>query len=321
MTKNNIIICGTSRTGKSTLAKIIQKHSQIYEGYVFEGLFPAYLSRLSYNFKALHLFLFKEYITRPRFVNEQKTKTLSPDQQIEICFPVFQKDFLSSVKHAFGLWWVIADLHAELYYKQLLKAWPEIHFCFISRDPRECVAASLYWENFPDVCKRKQKVFYKSLFSWVLAEHVATRIKELHPENITIINSNDLRNGQLAPDLFGFEKNWLKDLPEKPYYSITENGDFTTPDSGRRKKLLNAKELAVIRKLCEKNVDPSVHEKDLLFSFKITVFSLIKTVMLFLAGISPSLARGFIELLFTPIQHLKRQLEHIKQFVKDIYNY
>ena len=92
--KKNIIICGTSRTGKSTLAKLARKHSQIYEGYVFEGLFPAYLSRLSYNFKTLHLSLFKEYLSRPRFIDEQKTLTLSPHQQIRIDFPVFQRDFL-----------------------------------------------------------------------------------------------------------------------------------------------------------------------------------------------------------------------------------
>ena len=73
-----IIICGSSRAGKTTLAKLACAYSNSHKGLIFEGLFPAYLSRLSYAFKRYNSKLFNEYLERPRFIDEKKSKTTTP---------------------------------------------------------------------------------------------------------------------------------------------------------------------------------------------------------------------------------------------------
>ena len=317
-----IIICGSSRAGKTTLAKLTCKYSNSHNGLIFEGLFPAYLSRLSYVLKRYHPKLFDEYLERPRFIDEGKSKTLAPIEQLDERDYSYKGSFMSSLHYAFGENWVIADLHAELYYKALLRALPNIYFCVVIRDPRDCVCAGLYWQDYPNARKNRKSWFYKRLFSWILSAHIAEEIKQNHPENISVINFNQIKNNETAKQLLGLKEGWDKDLPEHAYYSFIGEGQFTTPDKeGKVLELLTVKERAIIQNLCADMMQKYGYAPENLPSVNIATLKIVKTMVIAIAKLSPSLARGFIDLLFSPVQHARKQLERLKQLIKDIKNF
>ncbi|PCJ99937.1 MAG: hypothetical protein COA45_03750 [Zetaproteobacteria bacterium] len=321
MTYDTIIFCGTSRAGKTTLAKLMHAHSDTHNGLIFEGLFPAYLSRFSYLMKDAHSGLFNEYVERPRYIDEAKSKTLAPIEQFEMRSRSDQNSFLGRVHHAFGARWAIADLHAELYYKQLLRAWPDIHLCVVIRDPRDCVCAGLYWQDFPNARKDRKSGFYKRLFSWILSAHIADRIQKEHPDNITVINFNQIKSNTESLQFLGMDDGWDQDIPEHAYYSYVGDHQFTTPNTGERLALLSAGECAIIQNLCADPMKRYGYQPEGLPSVNMLGPRIIKAVILGVAWFSPSLARGTIDLLFSPLQHAKNQIKRLKQFIKDIQNF
>lgn len=313
-----IIICGSSRAGKTTLAKCTFAHGARSRGLLFEGLFPAYFSRLCYVFKNLHPMLFREYMQRPRYIDEKKSKILTPAEQLKTDGKECKGDFLQSLRQVFGEDWVIADLHAEMYYKTLLRAWPDVHFCLVIRDPRDCVCAGIHWLDYPQPCKNRKEIFYKQLFGWILSAHVGARIRREHPDHITIINSNRLRENDGIETLLGLEGAWRDSLPKLAYYTYMGNGKFSTPVEGEYRELLTQRELYIVQTLsadvmCDYSYDP-----ENLPAIRIVHLKLIKTVMLGISSFSPSLARGLIMLLFSPAQHVKNQINRFKQFIRDI---
>lgn len=318
-----IIICGSSRAGKTTLAKLTNLHSQSHKGLVFEGLFPAYLSRLSYVLKRVHPMLFKEYMERPRYIDEKKSKTLTPQEQLEDCNFSKSVHFLDSIYNSFGESWAIADLHAELYYKELLRASSDVHFCVAIRDPRECVCAGLYWLDFPNAIKNRKLWFYKNLFSWILSAHVAKVIQSKYPANITIVNLNKIKSGEAKKiqSLLGLKDGWDSGLPDNFYFSFIENGKFTTPKNNEYQELLTVKERAIIQALCADIMLEYGYKSEDIEGINIPHIRLIKKMMIGLAIFSPSLARGLINLLFSPLQHVKNQFNRFKQLIKDIRNF
>lgn len=313
-----IIICGSSRAGKTTLAKCTFAHGVKNKGLLFEGLFPAYFSRLSYVFKSLHPMLFREYMQRPRYIDESKSKILTPAEQLKTDGKECKGDFLQSLRQVFGENWVIADLHAEMYYKTLLRAWPDIHFCLVIRDPRDCVCAGIHWLDFPQPCKNRKEIFYKQLFGWILSAHVGARIRRKHPDHITIINSNRMKENEELETLLGLEGAWRDSLPKIPYYTYMGGGKFSTPIEGDYRELLTQRELYIIQVLCADMMRDYLYKSEDIPAIKIYHLKCIKTVMLGIAVFSPSLARGFITLLFSPAQHVKNQINRFKQFIRDI---
>lgn len=325
--QHKIIICGSSRAGKTTLAKLAHKHSESHKGLIFEGLFPAYFSRLSYVIPQKHKALFREYMQRPRFVDEGKSKTLTPSDQLEFTSEDIEKKFKNNLPTAlgnsFGENWIIADLHAELYYKKLINAWPDVHFCIPIRDPRDCVCAGLYWQDYPNAKSNRKQHFYKCLFSWMLSAHMAHQIEKKHPNQITILNFNQIKNQEIAENVFGLKDGWRDDLPEHTYYSFTSDKKFTTPKEGERANLLTPHERTIIQSLCadimhkydypvENELPPVKHR---------WILHAIKSTILGMTYLSPSLARGMIDLLFSPKQHAKNQINRLKQLIKDIKNF
>lgn len=321
MTYDTIIFCGTSRAGKTTLANLMYAHSETHKGFIFEGLFPAYLSRISYIARKSHPHLFQEYLHRARFIDEQKSKTLTPADQFEAEGYVSQETFLASIHHAFGARWAIADLHAELYYKPLLHALPELHFCVVIRDPRDCVCAGLYWQDFPNAHKNRKSWFYKRLFSWVLATHIADKIQKERPDNITIINFNQIKTNVQSLQFLGLADGWERDIPEHAYYSYVGDQQFTTPNIGERRPLLTSDECAIIQSLCADSMRRYGYQPEDLPAVNIVGLRIINAVILGVSWFSPSLARGMIDLLFSPLQHAKNQVKRLKQFIKDIQNF
>ncbi len=324
MMHKNIIICGPSRAGKTTLAKLANAHSKGHKGLIFEGLFPAYFSRLSYIFKNHHNKLFNEYMIRPRFIDEEKSKTITPAQQLNCDKFIYKGSFLASLNNAFGDNWIIADLHAELYYKTLLRSWPDIHFCVVIRDPRECVCAGIYWQNneqnFPNAHKYRKKLLYKKLFSWILSVHTAKKIQKDYPDNITIINFNQVKNNDDVLELLELNGTCINNLPFSTYYSFTKNGLFTTPNH-EKLELLTSNERAIIQNLCTDIMKEHNYSFEKLPHINIKTLDIAKTMIIGISAFSPSLARGFIDALFFPKQHAKNQLNRFKQFIKDIRNF
>lgn len=316
-----VIFCGSSRAGKTTLARLSHVHSVNYNGLIFEGLFPAYLSRYSYMFGKYHRGLFDEYMERPRFIDEVKSKTTTPKDELGGDFK-YKDSFLSSLNNAFGDKWAVADLHAELYYKALLRSIPDVHFCLVVRDPRDCVCAGLYWQNFPKAIEARKSWFYKKLFSWILSAHIANKIKKTYPDNITIVNFNQLIESKNPPEFLGFDKSWEKDIPKGDiYYSHKGKGLFSTPNRGEYKELLTEREIFIIQELCADYMKQYDYKSENFPSSNIFILRIIKVFILGLSELSPSLARGGIDLLFSPRQHAKKQLDRLKQFIKDIKNF
>jgi len=316
-----VIFCGSSRAGKTTLAKLSHDHSKIYKGLIFEGLFPAYLSRFSYMFGKYHKGLFSEYMTRARFIDESKSKTTTPKEQLGKVGK-YKGSFLSSLDNAFGDKWAIADLHAELYYKALLRSNPDIHFCLVIRDPRDCVCAGLYWQDLPKAIEVRKSWFYKKLFSWILSAHMAQKIKKTYPDNITVVNFNQLIENKNPPEFLGFDNAWEKDIPKWDiYYSHKGKGLFSTPNRGEYKELLTERDIFIIQELCADYMKQYNYKRDNFTSSNIYILRIIKIFILGLSELSPSLARGGIDLLFSPRQHAKKQQDRLKQFIKDIKNF
>ncbi len=318
MIHNTIIICGSSRSGKTTLAKLTNKYSKNNKGLIFEGLFPAYLSRLSYTFKAFHKGLFEEYIDRPRFIDEKKSKTISPKTQLgEVSYDQ-ESLFIGSLYKSFGKEWVIADLHAELYYKSILSNCPNTHFCMIIRDPRDCVCAGLYWQDFPNAHKNRKRWFYKYLFSWLLSSEISNRIHNEHKNNITTINFNNIRTDKTAQELLNLNNDWQDSVPQNSYYSYLGNNYFSTPGDQKQKGLLSIKELSIIQAICKEHMSKHGYTIEELPSENVFWQKIIKFIIINISKLSPSLARGTIDLLFYPIEHLKKQIDRLKQFIKDV---
>lgn len=321
MKHKTIILCGSSRAGKSTLAKLARKYSRRHKGLMFEGLFPAYLSRYSYFLRSKHKGLFLEYMERPRFIDENKSKTITPAEDLGLRNYIYDTSLLSSLKSNFGDEWIIADLHAELYYKKLLRSMPDLHFIVVLRDPRDCVCAALYWQDYPDCAHNRKSMFYKALYSWILSYEIAKRIKQKHPDNITIINSNKLRSDKILPEFLEFDESWKEEIAPNAYYTYQDGGVFTVPE-GNTSKLLSASEILIIERFCKRYMNElcyKTHNQERLNPLHAGGLGI--KLMLLISKLSPSLARGFIDLLFSPGQHAKKQVERLKQFIKDIKNF
>jgi hypothetical protein len=260
--------------------------------------------------------LFDEYMTRPRFIDEAKETALVPETALGE--QDFKGDFLSSVGAALGQNCVIADLNAELYYKPLLKAWPDAQFCFVMRDPRDCIAAGLYWQDFPNAKHNRKAWFYKRLYSWVLSSTLALRIEKQSPNRSTTVQFHSIKDDQNPASLLGFSGDWQKSLPDPAYYTYSGAGKFTTPNADELTELLTPQELAIIEKHCARWMPNFVQNCEHKGHYSFERGAVFIPLIMALSRLSPPLAHSMIDLLCLPVWHVTNRIDQLKQFIKDM---
>ena len=201
----NYVICGSSRAGKTTLVRKINQQSSNVQGFIFEGLFPAYLSRFFLNSKAQTNL--ETYFSHPRNISEHKHKTIIPKNFINPNSLVFSDEpFLKQIEKIFNreterlgyTSWAIADLHAEFYYKDIIQKMESVCFIAPIRDPRESIAAALYWRTFPEETKARNNWFYVKLMNWLISAAIIKRLNKRYPQKTFVFDIGKKANSLTA---------------------------------------------------------------------------------------------------------------------------
>ena len=218
------------------------------------------------------------------------------------------------------------ELHAELYYKKLIKEIPSLRLVVLLRDPREALAAVLYWKTFPNRIKNSDCVIIHKLFLWCLAAEVGRHHAKTMPDLVSVVYLDDVNNIQSS--IFGKFLKHKTDIDKKIilkqnslYFSYDSLHGFLGPN-GEYSHLLSAGELYMIETITKSwyTYPDSSHK-----GYKATHIVRLNTllvrgllrVVILIAYIDPVAAKGFVDFLFSPTEQIYKLINSIKLKIKN----
>ncbi len=352
MPKRPIVICGSARSGKTTLLNLLRTNDPHRLVMPFEGLFPQFLGRWSLHFPKMHYFLANEYLSRRRFINEQKSKSISPNEFLNRTYneeapcafkrnhllQIINSIFYNAAHRRNRASWSIADLHAEIYYKRIRSRIPNILMLFVIRNPIESICASLYWQSFPKAINNKNKWFNIKLMQWILSAHIARRLKTQYPNDILVTELHHLLqtpnstngvifydNNPIIKHAFSLNDNWCNNAPDRFWYDYQGHQTFWCPGGAFRQDLLSDNEIYLIKRMTSDifnfSDDPSVQSIGN-YKYRLLRLTICKKIILIIANISPSFAFHTISWMFYPRREITTCFSKLKTLVRDLlYSY
>ena len=336
------LIAGPARCGKSQMALYLQQQSGISASILtVDALLPFFArSDIKYRKEAAQQFL-SEYLKRPRFMDAKRSNSRVPlDDML-----VSEGDIINSIEYAeletavtligksLSQWteleshsaWFAPDLHAELFYKTLTHDIPSLKLLVLLRDPREALAAALYWRTYPNRIKYSGRVFLHKLLLWCLAADVGWRYAKEMPGQVTVMYLNEVNDMQ--DNIFGklLDTKYDSDArsllkPDSLYFSYDPVYGFIGPD-GIRSPLLTDSEIYLIETLTSKWFTYN-HNDD--YSYEGTigcranilfVYTLLR-VTLRIARLDPVAAKVFIDFLLFPIMQVRKWVNRLGLIIK-----
>lgn len=255
------VIGGPARNGKTALVNALGSIDASVAGLPVEGLLGVY-DRRSGDVAAV----VREYLERPRWLDGARSRAARPLDFLDT--PIAQVIVtathgggspLSAIGRALDVFaaekgrpaWAVADLHAELVFHRLARALPGLRLGVVLRDPRESLAAALYWRSYPERHQDAWRLLRYGLVLWCLSAETAFRLARLTPECVMIFRFNRLVDGDFAElqqvgGAFGVDPEVLHaTLPQPPHYAFVGGNAFVTP-LGSSAPLLKVGEIALI---------------------------------------------------------------------------
>ncbi len=258
------IIGGPARNGKTTLVNALNGIDAAVAGLPVEGLLGVYRPR-----RGDAAVVVREYLERPRWLDGARTRAARPLDFFDAAIgdvvttaTAGNGPPLAAIGRALDVFaaergrstWAVADLHTELVFHRLVRVLPRLRLGVMLRDPRECLAAALYWRSYPERHRDARRLLRHGLALWCLSADTALRLARLTPERVMVLRFNRLIDGDIAElrraaDAFGTDPEALHAaLPHSPHFALVDGNAFATPCGGTA-PLLDAAEIALIERV------------------------------------------------------------------------
>ncbi len=321
------LIAGPARCGKSTLAASLVGKIDSSAILTVDALFPAFHSSKALRSLDDRIRFVGDYLRRPRFTDPNRETVRCPADDMGDSFEAVvaetvKEDTLDPVRligAALDTWaekigekaWIAPDLHAEIYFESLMRVLPNLRMIVLLRDPRETVAASLYWRTYPDRLAGGWRMMLHKLLLWCLSADVGYRLSQAMPGRVGVVFAN--LPSQAVPEIFseplpGFV------IPSKlisgdtlQYFSYTKGRGWLGPDECWQ-PLLSDQERCVIEQVCRRwfsfpdrsgNCESGSH----VFSLGVSAFL---AIILGIARFNPGMAKSLMEFVLFPISNSRK---------------
>jgi len=310
------VIGGPSRSGKTLLGSYLRAAQSDLAWFPLEGHLYKPLGGKD-GAPADRAFV---YLNKARNFSEVKSEVASPAEFVDadkVCLEIDQLDnrfddpgIISAVLDRFARddgkkGWIVADVHAEFWFRSLATSIRGLKIIIIYRNPIESVCANIYWRTFPHrLDNANSHIAYRSLM-WALSAQVGLRLKEEFPNQVLLLNINELLS-QSEP-MFTVLREFLglssltRPGPEifpRPWYSVIGSGDVHTSPDDQRRQLLTNDEMLFINALTNTEQVLMGFATDRLEEKFRAPFSLrsLKEVVKILGRLSPIAAKGLLNM-------------------------
>jgi len=326
------LIGGPGRCGKSTLAEAIARSQSPVSAMQVDALLNANLRLGSPGSVQGGKEFLRNYLTRPRYMNPERTQTRCPlddfpqdiDQVIETVTVAANMSRVQLIASALnGLakstrksGWIALDLHPEFYFRSYLAQIPELRLLVLLRDPLEAIAASLYWQTYPMRRAGKSQFEYFTTL-WKLSAVASMALRRAFPAKVSLYSSNALVAGEahLCDDLGGAQATarFATAYGGRPFFTARCSGktiEFLCPD-GKWQQLLSDEEVCVIERFRRSIWAPMLFTSMPSASVPLAG-PFIDQLALRLADQHPAMSKTLVEFGYFPIRSIRRQLLYVK---------
>ena len=336
MNEKNVIvgtlIAGPARCGKSTLAAALVCENGSPAVLTVDALFPVFCSYKPLGSLAERIRFVSDYLRRPRFVDPKRSTVRSPaddmgDRIETVVEETVKKDAsvpVSLIGAALDSWaenigegaWIAPDLHAEIYFKELIKWLPNLRMIVLLRDPREAVAASLYWRTYPKRVGGGWRMILHKLLLWCLSADVGCRLSHSMPDRVGVVFANALQDtsqGMVKEPLPGFVFPSRPVMNETtPYFSYMEGRGWLGPD-GCWQPLLSDQERGMIEHVSRPWFSFQEASENSARVSRVSgwVIRSFLAIVLGIARFSPGKAKLLVEYALFPISHFRKMLRNL----------
>ncbi len=332
------LIGGPARCGKTSLARAVEITGGSVAVLPVDALFPAYLRRWIPLFPRNKKAILREYLLRPRYVDPGRTHSVRPIDAFtssveEIMDAVLPKE----ARHHITLFaaaldrlaydqgrraWLAFDVHPELQFHVLRRLAPGLRLIVMLRDPREAVAASLYWRTFPERLQPEHRQIQYRLLLWVLSAQTGFLLASAEPETAMVVSFNRLLAGAdqgLAKALDMEADGFVKVFDGLPLFSFDPGRGFLCPD-GEWRPLLSAEEMALIEIVARPWMDRLnlAQAADGTSNAGSRRYRLLTSIVLRLGRSHPAAAKSLAELSLLPGPWWARWIAGSKQRLRDL---
>lgn len=326
---SGILIAGPARCGKSTLAASLVETNDSHAVLTVDALFPAFYSSKALQSLDERIRFVSDYLRRPRFIDPNRTKVRSPADDIgdrieTVVEETVKKDAsapVSLIGAALDSWaenigksaWIAPDLHAEIYFKELIKLLPNLRMIVLLRDPREAVAASLYWRTYPKRVVGGWRMMLHKLLLWCLSADVGCRLSHAMPDRVGVVFADALQNtsqGMMREPLPGLVFPSRPVMNETtPYFSYMEGRGWLGPD-GCWQLLLSDQERCMIEQVSSPWFSFQEASENSARGGRVSgwVIRSFLAIVLGIARFSPGKAKLLVEYALFPISHFRKML-------------
>ena len=215
-----------------------------------------------------------------------------------------------------GETWAAFDLHPEFRYPRFRRLLPEVRLFVMTRDPREAIAAALFWRGDPDGMRDAQ--FKHRLILWCLSLQTGRRLSRRWPSHVHVgdfsaLVSGDLAARQQVARCFGVGLDVVDQAYGfTPHFQFDAERGFLLPD-GRRVQLLSAVELREISILTSREYSTGITDVRPRWRFLF-----LARAVLALGYISPGFSRAVADLVYYPRRYILRRFNGVRRLVADL---
>lgn len=330
--QTRLVIGGPARCGKTSLANRIAATDSGCFVLGVDALFRAILRKGLVNRLQPANETARHFLTRRRFQDAARKVAESPldyttldldtlvaqktSSQHEHPVRAYARAIDAMAVAAGKTGWVTFDLHPEFAYPRLRTLIPGLKLAIMFRDPREAIAAALYWRRPVETPRHTRREFRRALMLWGMAA-TAARVHQIRwPEDVCFITLSHLLGDGAPLSVFGINVPTGADSHLSPatlHFHLSDDG-FALPDGGRA-KLLSERELEEIAALLDPlaadiGLAPPTHERPARCGLRLRIYFWTFAA---LAKRSPQNAVALMEFTESPFGVFRRRLSLLRE--------
>lgn len=271
------------------------------------------------------------YLTRPRFIDAAKSQSRRPVDDFGCDLTAVASEAARS--EAYGALqlanaalrasaeasdcdcWVAPDLHAEFVFADLAASSSDVALVTVLRDPREAIAAALYWRTFPDRASGGRRILRSRLLHWCLSADVAARLHTAFPVQAFVQRLRSRDRGLDGAAWPGFQAvgDAITAAGADPmHFDRDVSRGWLCPD-GAWRALLSDAELHLIETLAHPWFDPAwdaggERSTGVACRAKALFWKAVLNLLLGVSRADASLAKRSVDWLFSPGAEVRRLL-------------
>jgi hypothetical protein len=324
------LVGGPGRCGKTHLVLALWKHGAPVGGFPLEGLFTIYSRRGLPFARPSATALMQEYVLRPRYTDADRAETERPTDYLTSSVAELAADLPRALRDPVAVigWvldrfaaengrktWAAFDLHPEFRYPRFRRQLPGLKLAVMVRDPREAIAAGLFWRGVPPSRSMRDARFKHSLLLYCLGTRTGRALARRWPQDVHVFDFNALvggnanERGRLTQSLGIGAAALAQAYDFVPDFDFDPVKGFRAP-GGQRVGLLDDTEISEIAALTGVG---SIGAGKTRFAF--TAFA---RMVLAIGSVAPEVARTLIDVVYYPRRTMVRRINNARQLVADL---